>query len=167
MKLYFLRHGRADRSAWGGDDFNRPLTPRGIEITEAAAEMMNKLDLGLDLILTSPLVRALQTAEVVAAGLNIMDRLLVDDRISPGFNRADLALIFDEHPDAESIMLVGHEPDFSRTIESIIGGGAVVCKKGSLARVDLTGAGELSGELVWLIPPKALTLYSSRVVSQR
>ena len=78
MKLYFLRHGRADRSAWNGDDFNRPLTPRGIEITEASAEMMDKLDLGLDLILSSPLARALQTAEIAAAGLNLMDRLVVD-----------------------------------------------------------------------------------------
>ena len=158
MRLYFLRHGRADRSAWNGADFNRPLTPRGIEITEASADIMNKLNLGLDLILTSPLVRAHQTAEIAAAGLNMTDRLVVDERISPGFNRADVLMILEDHPEAEAIMFVGHEPDFSSTIESIIGGGAVICKKGSLARVDLTGAGALSGELVWLIPPKALAL---------
>jgi phosphohistidine phosphatase len=104
------------------------------------------------------LTRAFQTAEIVAEHIGLIDRMEVDDRLSPGFGRADLAEIINDHPRAQSIMLVGHEPDFSLTIESLIGGGSVVCKKGSLARVDLTGAGFLSGELVWLIPPKALVL---------
>jgi phosphohistidine phosphatase len=56
-------------------------------------------------------------------------------------------------------MLVGHEPDFSETIRALIGGGRVVCKKGGLARVDLlSDAATLSGQLVWLIPPKELVL---------
>lgn len=156
MKIYFLRHGLADRSAWSGPDFERPLTPAGVERMTSQAEFISQLDLGVDHIITSPLQRALQTAEIVAEELGLLDRLEVDDRLSPGFGRADLAEIIEEHPDADSIMLVGHEPDFSQTIENLIGGGSVICKKGSLARVDLTGAGFLSGELVWLIPPKAM-----------
>jgi phosphohistidine phosphatase len=125
---------------------------------EVEAEFISKLDLGLDNILTSPLTRAFQTAEIVAEQLGLLDRMEIDDRLSPGFGRADLAEILNDHPRADSIMVVGHEPDFSMTIESLIGGGSVVCKKGSLARVDLTGAGFLSGELIWLIPPKALAM---------
>jgi phosphohistidine phosphatase len=125
---------------------------------EVEAEFISKLDLGLDYIVTSPLTRAFQTAEIVAEQLGLLDRMEIDDRLSPGFGRADLAEILNDHPRADSIMVVGHEPDFSMTIESLIGGGSVVCKKGSLARVDLTGAGFLSGELIWLIPPKALAM---------
>jgi phosphohistidine phosphatase len=158
MRLYFLRHGLADRSAWSGADFDRPLTPRGKERMFVEAEFISKLDLGLDLILTSPLTRAYQTAEIVAEHLGYLDRMEIDDRVSPGFGRADVAEIINDYPQAESIMFVGHEPDFSMTIESLIGGGSIVCKKGSLARVDLTGMGFLSGELVWLIPPKALAM---------
>jgi phosphohistidine phosphatase len=158
MKLFFLRHGLADRSAWSGSDYERPLTPYGKERMRAEAETIARLDLGLDAILTSPLTRASQTAEIAADRLSLLDRLVEDERLSPGFDRADLLAMLEDHDEADSLMFVGHEPDFSWTIESIIGGGSVVCKKGSLARVDLTDAGELSGELVWLIPPKALAL---------
>jgi phosphohistidine phosphatase len=160
MRIYLLRHGLADRSAWSGADFDRPLTTIGKERMEVEAEFISKLDLGLDHILTSPLARAYQTAEIVAEHLGMLDRLEIDDRISPGFGRAELAEIINKYPQADSLMVVGHEPDFSMTIEGLIGGGSVVCKKGSLARVDLTGMGFLSGELVWLIPPKAMVLDS-------
>jgi phosphohistidine phosphatase len=158
MKLYFLRHGRADRSAWMGMDFERPLTEDGKERMLREADFIAQLDLGLDAILTSPLVRAYQTAEIVAERLNMLDLLTVDERLEPGFGPSDLAEILEGFPEADEIMLVGHEPDFSETISYLIGGGNIICKKGSLARVDLTDAGPLAGELVWLIPPKALIL---------
>ena len=156
MKLYFLRHGRADRSAWMGMDFERPLTEEGKERMAQEADTIHQLDLGLDAILTSPLVRAYQTAEIVAERLNLLDLLVVDERLEPGFGPSDLAEILEEHPQADEIMLVGHEPDFSEIISYLIGGGTIVCKKGSLARVDLIDAGPMAGELAWLIPPKAL-----------
>jgi phosphohistidine phosphatase len=158
MILYFLRHGRADRSAWMGMDFERPLTEDGKERMVQEAESIHQLDLGPDVILTSPLVRAYQTAEIVAERLSMHDLLVVDERLEPGFGPGDLEEILEEYPQADEIMLVGHEPDFSETISYLIGGGTIVCKKGSLARVDLVDAGPLAGELVWLIPPKALTL---------
>jgi phosphohistidine phosphatase len=156
MKIFFLRHGLADRSAWNGDDFERPLTEYGKERMVREAETIRKLNLGLDAILTSPLVRAYQTAEIVAEELGMLDLFAVDERLSPGFGPSDLKEIIDDHESAEVIMVVGHEPDFSYTISYLTGGGNVVCKKGSLARVDLVDAGPLAGELVWLIPPKAL-----------
>jgi phosphohistidine phosphatase len=158
MKLYFLRHGRADRSAWTGMDFERPLTEEGKESMAQEADRIHQLDLGLDAILTSPLVRALQTAEIIAERMNALDLLVVDERLEPGFGSSDLAEILEEHPQADEIMLVGHEPDFSETISYLIGGGTIVCKKGSLARVDLVDAGPMAGELVWLVPPKVLIL---------
>jgi phosphohistidine phosphatase len=156
-RLYFLRHGlAADRGEWTGDDFERPLTARGKALMVREAETIAQLDLQLDLILTSPLVRALQTARIVAEALGMQEHLLADERLAPGFDTPALAEMLKERSDLSALMLVGHEPDFSETIGALIGGGRVVCKKGSLARVDLPDDGSLAGELVWLIPPGAL-----------
>lgn len=159
MRLFFLRHGLADRSAWDGEDYLRPLTPKGIKRMKREAVNIRRLNLKLTVIRTSPLTRAYQTAEIVAQELSFQDNFIVDDRLSPGFGRSALQSIIHNHDTEDYLMLVGHEPDFSLTIESIIGGGNIVCKKASLARVDLLHPGILDGELVWLIPPKMLALF--------
>jgi len=168
MRLYFLRHGlAANREDWPAEeDFARPLTARGRDQLEHTAEILAALDLRLDVILTSPLIRALQTAEIVAKRLDMLDRLVQDRRLSPGFDAGQLPAILPAHPGAANLMLVGHEPDFSQIISALIGGGCVVCKKGGLARVDVPPVGawppgtRLAGELVWLIPPSVLALSS-------
>ena len=155
MKLYFLRHGLAgERSEWKGDDAARPLTDAGIEKMKRIAATLSQLNLGLDAIITSPLARARQTAEIVAQELDL--KLIEDTRLAPGFNDEQLRAILLDHPGAETVMLVGHEPDFSETINALIGGGRIVCKKGGLALVDLANVQSRKGELVWLIPPKVL-----------
>ncbi len=159
MILYFLRHGLAgDRDEWTGDDFERPLTEEGKERMVREAATIARLGLNLDLILTSPLVRAYQTAEIIAQELNLMDKLVKDERLGLDFGLEKLALLLQTYPAAAALMLVGHEPSFSETIGDLIGGGNVECKKGSLARVDLPNPLSLKGDLVWLIPPKVLTL---------
>ena len=158
MKLYFLRHGlAAEREEWSGDDAARPLTDEGKARMARAAVVFAKLELGLDAIITSPLVRAVQTAEIVARELKMQNQLVTDERLAPGFDADALAKILPAHPKATALMLVGHEPDFSEMISYLIGGGRVVCKKGGLALVELN-ATNLKGELVWLVPPKALAL---------
>jgi len=155
MNLYFLRHGLAgDHSEGQGDDTKRPLTDEGKAKMKRTAATLAALDLGLQVILTSPLVRAKQTAAFVARELNCP--LVEDKRLAPGFNDEQLQHILLDHPDADTLMLVGHEPDFSETISALIGGGRVVCKKGGLALVELPNAHSKRGELVWLVPPKVL-----------
>jgi phosphohistidine phosphatase len=157
MILFLLRHGLAgERETWAQGDSLRPLTSQGKKQMEQEAQTMAELGLDFDLILTSPLVRAYQTAEIVARKLNRMDRLVQDDRLAPGFNVHHLAAILRAQPKAENILLVGHEPDFSETLTAVIGGGSLVFKKGALARVDIGSLAPLYGELVWLIPPKVL-----------
>jgi phosphohistidine phosphatase len=157
MIIYFLRHGLAeDREAWLADDRQRPLTKEGKEKMTQEAGALAGLNLSLDLIITSPLVRALQTAQIVAMRLNVEDKLIQDERLAPGFDLQKLSEVLATHPGAETVMLVGHEPDFSETISSLIGGGSVVCKKGGLARVDRASQAPLIWELVWLMPPKVL-----------
>jgi phosphohistidine phosphatase len=162
MKIFFLRHGLAgDRTEWKGDDAKRPLTDEGIEKMKRIAAALAALDLGLDVIVTSPLVRAKQTAEIVAHTLGAP--LTEDARLAPGFNAEQLRALLLDHPDARAVMVVGHEPDFSETISALIGGGRIVCRKGSVALVDLPDVSSRRAELVWLVPPKVLARSESHL----
>ena len=127
----------------------------------AEAAFLARLGPRPDVSSRAPLKRAHETARIVVEGLGIEDRLRDDERLAPGFGPAQLEAILDEHRAAKTVMLVGHEPDFSLTIADLVGGSAVVCKKGGLARVDVdpeSGA----AELVWLLPPKVLTVSASK-----
>ena len=157
VRLYFLRHGQAgSRHKWQGDDSVRPLTARGKQRMKREAAAIRTMDLRLDLILTSPLARARKTAEIVAKALGLGARLVTDPRLAPGFGPGQLRALLAKHRNVAALMLVGHEPDFSRTISHLIGGGRLDVKKGALALVELADRTSLRGRLVWLIPPKAL-----------
>ena len=157
MRVYFLRHGKAeDRAAWQGRDADRPLTAEGAEELRREAKRLRAMDLGLDVIVTSPLARARATAEIVAAELGLGGSLVEDERLAPGFDLGRLEQVLAAHGRAGAIMLVGHEPDFGETIAELIGGGDVVMKKGGLARVDVTAPAAGGGRLVWLLTPPLL-----------
>lgn len=156
MILYFLRHGQADRSAWNGPDDLRPLTPYGRRRLEEAAVALDRLEVRPDLILTSPLTRALQTAEITAEGLGLEDRLVEDPRLGHVFGFRQLTAIVNENTDCGALLLVGHEPGFSTTVSALTGGSNIVFKKGGLARVDLYATDPPAGDLVWLLAPKVL-----------
>lgn len=157
MRCYFLRHGIAAEAAeWQGTDFDRPLTDAGRERMTREAKTMAEMDLDVAVILTSPLVRARQTAAIVAKELKLRDRVLEDARLGLDFGLNRLASILEEHRDDKAIMLVGHEPGMSRTIGQVAGGARIDFKKGSLACVNLLAISSLDGELVWLIPGKVL-----------
>jgi phosphohistidine phosphatase len=157
MRLYFLRHGQAgDREDWLGDDFYRPLTTDGVKRMEREARTIAELDLGLDLIATSPLTRAKQTAEIVAKELGLQDRLVEDEDLGLDFSYERLRSVIARHRDAGALMLVGHEPSMSRTIGRLVGGAKIDLKKGALACVELVEGSATAGELLWLVPPKIL-----------
>jgi phosphohistidine phosphatase len=73
-----------------------------------------------------------------------------------------LARVVRSHADAGALMLVGHEPDFSQTIGSLIGGGRVVCKKGGVACVNVPDIRAMEGDLEWLVPPGLLAAGGQR-----
>lgn len=157
MRVYFLRHGIAfERSEWKGGDTERPLTNDGIGKIRNTAKTLVHLDLGLDAIISSPLVRARQTADIVAQELGLNAKLSEDKRLAPGFNESQLHVVLRDHARAGAVMLVGHEPDLSETIGTLIGGGRIAMKKGGLALVELPDAQSRRGELLWLLTPKWL-----------
>ena len=159
MRCYFLRHGLAvEADDWSGSDFDRPLTGEGRARMRRAAKAMAALRLEIDVIVTSPLLRAKQTAAIVAKELQLHDRLVEDERLGGEFGSDRLADILAEHRRANAVMLVGHEPGMSRTIGHLVGGAGIEFKKGSLACVNVPNPSILQGELVWLIPAKVLAL---------
>jgi phosphohistidine phosphatase len=163
MKCYFLRHGIAvEPEAWSGSDFDRPLTRDGHSRMEREAKAFAELSLELDAIVTSPLLRAKQTAEIVAERLDLHSKLVEEPRLGNGLNLERLAAILSEHPEAGAIMLVGHEPSMSATIGCAIGGAAIELKKAALAGVEFTDPESTRGTLFSLIPPKVLVTLGKR-----
>jgi phosphohistidine phosphatase len=158
VNCYFLRHGIAvEPDEWTGRDFDRPLTHEGIERMKCEARAIADLSLKLDVIVTSPLRRARQTAEILADRLKLRDEIVEDKRLAEGFNAMRLSEILGEHDKAEAILLVGHEPTMSATLGRIIGDANVELKKAALAGVALSDASATRGTLICLIPPKVLS----------
>jgi len=149
MRLYFLRHGEADWPNWTRPDDERPLTDFGNEEVRQVAKFLNRLKVKPDLIVTSPLPRALQTAEIAAEQLKT--KLRQDEALEPGFGISELGTVLKRHG-TKLLMLVGHEPDFSSVMSALTGASLKLSKAG-VALVDLDPETE-KGRLLWLFPPK-------------
>jgi phosphohistidine phosphatase len=151
MKLYLLRHGKADWPDWTGPDDERPLTEEGIEDMKIVAAALKRLKINPEVILSSPLPRALSTAEIVGKEMEVR----VDERseLKPGFDRKKCDALLALKPGTD-VMFVGHEPDFSRLIRSLTGGRVKLSKAGTAAveiDEDLPAV-----RLLWLLQAKTL-----------
>lgn len=156
MIVYFVRHGIAeDADAWHGSDAQRPLTDKGRAKMDAIGKRLAELGIEPDAIVTSPLVRARQTAEIVAKALGAAGCVKDDERLADGFDVRRLGAILNERADAGCLMLVGHEPDMSAVVGHSIGDGRVEMKKGAVACVEFTDPAS-RGELLWLATPRIL-----------
>jgi phosphohistidine phosphatase len=156
MLVYFVRHGIAEEAeTFKGTDAERPLTSEGRRKMAAIGERLADLKIEPKAILTSPLVRARQTAEIVAKALGgpVED----DGRLAGDFDYHLLGAILKERTKAKSLMLVGHEPNMSAVIGHAIGNAHVELKKGAVACVEFRDPASPRGQLLWLVPPKILT----------
>jgi phosphohistidine phosphatase len=165
MELFLLRHGPAVERGTRGfeDDSTRPLTPKGRRQLRKTTAALKKLEADFDLILSSPLVRAKQTAEIVAAGLKLKKRLKFASALAPGGD-ADILMrqLEREKPGPKRILLVGHEPDLSQLASLLVAGGPQLqldFKKGGLCKLeaDKLHAGKCA-TLAWLLTPKQMKL---------
>lgn len=152
MELYFLRHGIAEDTSPDGSDAARRLTDEGRQKLEAARAGFERLRVAPELLLTSPLVRAAQTAEIAGKHLGLTP--VVAEALASGCRTPQLLALLAAHQPALRVMVVGHEPDFSSTIADLTGG-HVELKKGALALVELR-LNTRSGRLIWLVPPRGL-----------
>jgi phosphohistidine phosphatase len=156
MNLYLLRHAEAEEEA--ASDGERQLTDRGREQARTIGRFCARNDLYPEKILTSPLARALQTAKIVADELKVADRVQVCGFATAGMT-TEAALnglkAFTKHP---SVLLVGHEPDFSEFVAALIGGEeeCIRLRKASLVKVTLPKLKAGVGRLEFLLPVKFL-----------
>lgn len=156
MRVYFLRHGDAEDRRAGLSDSERRLTGEGIEEMRAVARGMKRLGLEFDRILTSPYLRARETAAIAAEALKQQDRLREEPGLRSGCEFRDLLAVLDAVRPDERVLLVGHEPDFSTFVSAIIGGGAMRMRKAGLAAVEWTPPEPGAGELLFLLAPTHL-----------
>lgn len=153
MDLILLRHGKADDFNSLGDGA-RALVEKGREQARRAAKTLKRANLLPEIVLTSPLVRARQTADEFCeiAGLpGPLSQSWLSCGMSPGEALSELS----SFADFKRIAIVGHEPDLSRLIESVlgVGGGGVEVKKGAIACLRINPPSR-HGLLVYLVPPK-------------
>ena len=149
MKLYLLRHGKADWPDWDKPDDERPLTTDGKREMRRIAQFLAETNVAPAAILSSPLPRAWQTAEIAAGALGL--QVQEEPALRPGFTAAKARALIKRSKGGD-LMIVGHEPDFSGVVRALTGG-MVKLGKGGIARVDVDDDGT-AGRLIWLIPPK-------------
>jgi phosphohistidine phosphatase len=142
VNLYILRHGMAVERGTPGfkTDADRPLTPKGKQQLRQIAGALRNLDLNFDLILSSPFLRARQTAEIVARSLKLKKRLAFSDELTPdGDPKALIRQLNDLGPAPENVLLVGHEPYLSQLVALLISGKAatnIELKKGGVCKLE-------------------------------
>jgi phosphohistidine phosphatase len=165
MNLYVLRHGIAvdPGSPEFPNDADRPLTPKGERKLQQIAEAMLALEISFDLILSSPYVRARQTAELVAEAFGARRKLEFSDTLTPaGSPKKLIELLNGLRPPPENVLLSGHEPYLSGLISLLLSGApglSVVMKKGGLCKlgIEQLKPGRCAC-LEWLLTPKQMAL---------
>jgi phosphohistidine phosphatase len=158
LELYLIRHGvAAERGEEYPDDSKRPLTSDGIARLKKEAKALDALDITFDQILSSPLVRAKQTAEIFA-DLKGKPPVAFTDALTPAGGPAAVVQELGKHLRKARIALVGHEPNMGELAAYLIGAKvALPFKKGAIARIDFTVLPPKGkGELVWFLPPRML-----------
>ena len=155
MILYFLRHGDAG-PATAADDDARQLSDDGEAALRAAGPMWRRVNLRPDLVLSSPLPRALRSAELLCEAVG--GTPVADDRLRPGATWGDMARAMADRPGARRVMFVGHEPDLSTAVVELSGATAVRMRKGGMACLEFYGVPEPGGgEIAWLLDPDLYT----------
>lgn len=159
MLLYCIRHGIAENVAESGRDADRQLTPEGAERTGMVATAMSRIGVYFDRIISSPYLRAMQTAEILARAVNHPQDIFSDTRLVPSAHSHDAAGIILEHRDAESILFVGHEPSMGYIISGLCAMGhlQMEVKKASVTALQITRLHpQPAGCLLWTLPPKII-----------
>jgi phosphohistidine phosphatase len=158
-ELYFVRHGlAAERGEAWPDDTKRPLTDEGMSRLRKAVRGLARLGVSVEVVLTSPLVRARQTAEIVAGGLDPRPSLVNVDSLAPDGSFAAVVADLEKHARKTRIALVGHEPMMGELAARLIGSRhPIEFKKGGVCRIDvedLPPAGP--GDMRWMLTPRIL-----------
>jgi phosphohistidine phosphatase len=169
MNLYIMRHANAGTPRENATlDRKRGLIKEGKEQCLQVAGVLNALNLQFDLVASSPLKRALQTAQLVATEVGYEQPMLVTEALSPEAKTADFERLIEEYKLMENVLLVGHNPNLQAFLTQLIareGKANVRLRKAGVARVDLS---RRPSTLNWLLDPRMVrALYRSATKSSR
>ena len=160
IELYLVRHAiAAERGPKYPDDTLRPLTPGGSKKFAASIPGLVEMDVVIDFVLTSPLVRARETAQILAAGLKPKPALVEVEALAPGGRHQAIVEAIKTHAKRHRrLALVGHEPDLGELAAKLLAArGLVEFKKGAVCLIEVDGATPGGpGTLRWMLTPKAL-----------
>ncbi len=161
-ELYVMRHGLAVTrgSVRFSDDAQRPLVPEGKERMREIAEGLKQVGFEVDWVVSSPLVRALETAGIIAESLTSSAPVDVCEAMRPGGSPEDLITFLAKRPSRTRVLVVGHEPDLSELAARLIGAGThanLAFKKGGCCMIRFDEFPPKSpGQLVWWLTPRLL-----------
>jgi phosphohistidine phosphatase len=167
MELYFIRHAAAEPVGQENDylDERRRLTAEGRQRMQETAAGLRSLGVKFDAILTSPLMRAIETAEIIAQALE-MDRNLIQRTaaLAPQSTVGSLVIEIRKHAELAGVAIIGHQPDIGQAISRVVCGypdASIQFKKGSVCAVRVSEtAPTIRGVLLWLMTPKQLRVMS-------
>jgi phosphohistidine phosphatase len=155
-ELYLLRHAHAGNpGAWDGLDEHRPLSDKGREQADRLGKFLAGIGFRPDAIITSPKVRAAETAEIVGGRLGVP--VAADARLAVELGLGALEDLLRDAGDPDRAVIVGHDPDFSELLATLCGAARAPMRKGAFARIDAARPLEPGGgTLRWLVPPDLL-----------
>jgi phosphohistidine phosphatase len=159
LELYLIRHGiAAERGEEYPDDSKRPLTSSGMSKLRDQTKGLNELEVCFDIIITSPLVRTKQTAEIIAGTLKEKPQVVTSDALAPAGTPAAVVQELARHAKQARIALVGHEPNLGELAARLIGAKSPIeFKKGAVCRIDFEVLPPKGvGQLRWFMPPRVL-----------
>lgn len=154
MQVYLLRHGIAEEGTSQMSDADRALTNEGRRKLRQVFAHVADAGVKIDLVLTSPLKRALQTAEIAIGCLKTKPEMLISKTLAPGGTVEDVWSEIRAHRDAETLLLVGHNPLFGNLASFLLGAAElqVDFKKGGVMRIDFESLGpKPRGVLHWYL----------------
>jgi phosphohistidine phosphatase len=159
MRLLIIRHAIAvPRGTPDIPDDERPLTKRGRRRFRSAAEGLARLIKRPDVVVSSPLPRARETADIAAKAFGKRVEV-VEDAALAGGTVEEISRVLEKYPGDSTVAIVGHEPDLSELLARIMGtphSSRLTFKKGGAALVDLPGSATEGGSLIWYLPPRAM-----------
>jgi phosphohistidine phosphatase len=158
-ELYVVRHDIAEErgEAWP-DDTKRPLAEEGMHRMRRASRSLARIGISIDVVLTSPLVRTRQTADIFAAAFSPHPAVVNLEALAPDGSAAEVCAELEKYSKKKRIALVGHEPGVGELGARLIGmRHAMEFKKGAVCRIDVESLPpKAPGALRWFLSPKLL-----------
>ncbi len=155
MNLYLIRHSIAENISLNKKDFERELTEEGKFVIQKASEAWKNYVGKVDVVLTSPLTRSIQTADIISSNLQEVPNVIKDNNLGTGSRTSDLIDLLNSLK-YKNVIVVGHQPDLSIHINNFCGSGNfnLAFPPASLAKIEFDNSIKYGrGKLIYFIPP--------------